>query len=44
MPVRYKDVLLDCGYRVDVLVEHLLIIELKRVEKLLRLHEAPLIT
>ena len=43
-PVRYKDVLLDCGYRVDVLVENQLIIELKRVEKLLRLHEAPLIT
>ena len=43
-PVRYKDVLLDCGYRIDVLVENQLIIELKGVEKLLGIHEAQLLT
>ena len=43
-PVRYKEVLLDCGYRVDVLVENQLIIELKIVEKRLGIHEAPLFT
>ena len=44
LPVRYKDVLLDCGYRIDVLVEGQLIIELKSVEKLLGIHEAQLLT
>ena len=43
-PVRYKDVLLDCGYRIDVLVEDRLIIELKSAEKLLGIHEAQLLT
>jgi GxxExxY protein len=38
-PVRYKDVLLDCGYRVDVLVENLLMIELKSIEQLLGIHK-----
>ena len=43
-PVRYKEVLLDCGTRADVLVENQLIIELKSLEKLLGIHEAPLLT
>ena len=43
-PVRYKDILLDCGYRMDVLVENQLIVELKSVEKRLGIHEAPLLT
>jgi len=43
-PVRYKDVLLDCGYRIDVQVENQLIVELKSVEKLLGIHEAQLLT
>lgn len=43
-PVRYKDVLLDCGYRIDILIENQLIIELKSVEKLLGIHEAQLLT
>ena len=43
-PVRYKDVRLDCGYRIDVLVENQLIIELKSVEKLSGNHEAQLLT
>ena len=43
LPVRYKDVPLDCGSRMDVLVENQLIIELKSVERLLGLHEAKLL-
>ncbi len=43
-PVRYKDILLDCGYRLDVLVENQIIIELKSVERLLGIHEAQLLT
>ena len=35
LPVEYKDVRLDCGYRVDLFIEKQLIIELKVVEKFL---------
>ena len=42
-PVRYKDVQLDCGCRVDALVENQLIVELKSVEKLLGINEAQLL-
>ena len=31
-PVRYKDIQLDCGYRIDLLIENQLIVELKSVE------------
>ena len=44
LPVNYKGVLLDCGYRADFLVENSLIVELKCVEKLLPIHEAQLLT
>ena len=44
LPVRYKDVLLDCGYRIDVLVENQLILEWKSIEKQLGLHESQLLT
>ena len=44
IPVQYKTVNLDCGYRIDLLVEDKLIIELKRVEILLPIHEAQLLT
>ncbi len=43
-PVRYKGLLLDCGYRVDVLVGSALVLELKSVSKLLPIHEAQLLT
>jgi GxxExxY protein len=36
LPVRYKDVLLDCGYRIDLLVRGDLIVEIKSIETLLR--------
>jgi len=35
---------LDCGYRIDLFVEDQIIVELKSVEKLLRIHEAQLLT
>ena len=44
MPVHYQDVRLDCGYRIDVFVEHQLIIELKSVEEIKGIHEAQLLT
>lgn len=44
LPVRYKGVKLDCGYRLDIVVEKRLILELKAVEKLLPIHEAQLLT
>ena len=44
LPVKYKGIRLDCGYRVDVLVEDKLIIELKSVERIKPIHEAQLLT
>ena len=43
-PVNYKGVLIDCAYRIDVLVERSIILELKSVEELKRIHEAQLLT
>jgi GxxExxY protein len=44
LPVKYQDVKIDCGYRIDILVAGQLIIELKSVERLQRIHEAQLLT
>jgi GxxExxY protein len=44
LPVSYKAIELDCGYRLDFLVEETIILELKSVEKLLPIHEAQLMT
>jgi len=44
VPVEYKGVVLDCGYRVDLLVEDKLIVELKSVEHIQPVHEAQLLT
>ena len=44
LPVEYKGVRLDCGYRVDMLVEDEIILELKSVEELKGIHEAQLLT
>ena len=43
-PVVYKGIRLECGYRLDMLVENKLIIELKSVEKIRAIHEAQLLT
>ncbi len=44
IPVEYKGVRLACGYRVDVLVEETVIVEVKAIERVVPVHEAPLLT
>ena len=44
LPVVYKDVKLACGYRLDILVEKELIVEVKAVERLMPIHEAQMLT
>lgn len=44
MPVTYKGVNLDCGYRLDLLVEGQVVVELKTVDKLQPIHEAQLLS
>jgi GxxExxY protein len=44
LPVRSKDILLDCGYRIDLLVRRELIVEIKSVEALLPIHQAQILT
>jgi GxxExxY protein len=44
LPLRYKGVNLDCGYRLDLVVENSLIPELKCIENILPVHEAQLLT
>jgi len=44
LPIVYKDVRLDCGYRMDVVVENELIIEIKAVDRILPVHEAQMLT
>jgi GxxExxY protein len=43
-PVIYKGVKLECGYRIDLLVENSIIVELKTVEQLAPIHESQLLT
>ena len=43
-PVAYKGVELSCGYRLDVVVQDTVVLELKAVERLLPIHEAQLLT
>jgi GxxExxY protein len=42
--VQYKDVRLDCGFRVDLLVSRLVVVELKAVDKLMPIHRAQVLT
>jgi GxxExxY protein len=44
LPVIYKSVRLDCGYRLDIVIEDRVILELKTVERLLPIHEAQMLT
>lgn len=44
VPIEYKGIRLNCGYRIDVLVEKRLIIELKSIEKVQRIHHAQILT
>ncbi len=44
MPIRYDGVVLDTGYRLDLLVEDRIVVEIKSVEKMLPLYAAQLLT
>ena len=44
IPVIYKEIALECGFRADIIVENNIILELKAVEKILPIHQAQLIT
>ena len=44
LPIVYKGVHLDCGYRLDLVIEQQVILELKTVERLLPIHDAQLLT
>jgi len=44
LPITYKGVKLDCGYRVDLLIESLVLVELKTVNRIEPVHEAQLLT
>ena len=44
VPLRYKDKSLDCSYRLDLIVEDAVIVELKCVSQILPIHEAQLLT
>jgi len=44
LPIHYKNVQLDCGYRLDFVVNEIIIIELKSVETLLPIHTAQTLT
>ncbi len=44
LPVFYKDVMLDCGYRLDLVVENQVIVEIKSVSNIAPIHEAQLLS
>ena len=44
LPVVYKEVRLDCGYRLDLLVEEKVIVEIKAIDQLLPVHYAQLLS
>jgi GxxExxY protein len=44
LPVKYRGVEIECGYRLDLVVENKLIVELKSVEKILPIHRAQLLS
>ena len=44
LPIKYKDVQLDCGYRLDILVENQIVLELKSCEQIEPIHKAQLLT
>ena len=44
LPVKYKDLKLDCAYRMDLVVEDAVVVEIKSIEELLPIHDAQLLT
>ncbi|MGS0683079.1 GxxExxY protein [Shewanella sp. 125m-7] len=44
IPVEYKGIKLDCGYRIDLLIDNTIILELKSINRIKSIHEAQLLT
>ena len=44
VPVVYKEVKLECGYRIDLLIDKKIVLELKSVDAILPVHEAQILT
>ncbi len=44
LPIEYKKIKLDCGYRVDMMIRNEIIVELKSADRILPIHEAQLLT
>ncbi|MEP6572647.1 MAG: GxxExxY protein [Gemmatimonadota bacterium] len=44
LPLRYRDVIVNCGYRLDIVVEDFVIVEIKSVRAIERVHRAQLLT
>jgi len=44
LPVKYKEINLECGYRIDILVEDALILEIKAVRTMQQIYEAQILT
>jgi GxxExxY protein len=44
LPVSYKGLKLDCGYKIDLIVSQEVVVELKSVERILPVHQAQLLT
>jgi GxxExxY protein len=44
VPIDYRGARLDCGYRIDLLIEDTIVVEVKAVERLLPVHDAQLLT
>ena len=44
LPVKFKGVMLDCGYRLDLVVSDAVVVEIKAVETILTVHEAQILT
>jgi GxxExxY protein len=44
LPLRYRDVDVNCGYRLDLIIERTVVVEVKAVNKVLPVHRAQLLT
>jgi GxxExxY protein len=44
LPIVYEDITIDCGYRIDLLVEDCVVVELKAIESVLPIHHAQVLS
>ena len=44
IPVEYKEVKLDCGFRADIVVDNTILVEIKAIESLAAIHDAQLLS